>query len=160
MTEKTPRVPISTGEGQTAYKRQLAYDQLGIDPKDVPITPLVAGQMTRIGRLTGCKPALELLVQSDDPEARKVYAAYRSVSRTYRKLIPPEAYCFAAGVDPHRTLETITVVAVRQGTQSATIVASIMNPRVVMKTVEVALQPSGYRERRILLRATGFLPAT
>jgi hypothetical protein len=61
MNEKTPRVPISTGEGQTAYKRQLAYDQLGVDPKDVPVTPLVAAQMTRIGRLTGCKPALELL---------------------------------------------------------------------------------------------------
>jgi hypothetical protein len=160
MYEKTPRVPISTGEGQTAYKRQLAYDQLGIDPKDVPITPLVAAQMTRIGRLTGYKPALELLAQSDDPEARKVYAAYVSVSRTYRKLISPEAYCFAAGVDPNRMLEAITVVAVRQGTRSATIVASIMNPQVVMKTVEMALQDRGFRERRILLRATGFLQAS
>jgi hypothetical protein len=117
MNEKTQRVPISTGEGQTAYKRQLAYDQLGIDPKDVPRTPLAGTQMTRIGRLTGCKPALGLLAQFDDPEARKVYAAYTSVSRTYRKLISPEAYCFAAGVDPHRMLEAITVVAVRQGTR-------------------------------------------
>jgi hypothetical protein len=160
MNEKTPRVPISTGEGQTAYKRQLAYDQLGIDPKDVPVTPLVAAQMTRIGRLTGFKPALELLAQSDDPEARKVYAAFVSVSRTYRKLVSPEAYCFAAGVDPHRMLEAITVVAVRQGTQSASIVASIMNPQVVMKTVEIALQDGGFRERRMLLKATGFLSAS
>jgi hypothetical protein len=160
MSEKTPRVPISTGEGQTAYKRQLAFDQLGIDPKDVPVTPLVAAQMTRIGRLTGYKPALELLAQSDEPEARKVYAAYLSVSRTYRKLIPPEAYCFAAGVDPHRMLEAVTVVAVRQGTLSATIVASIMSPRVIAKTVEIGLQDNGFRERKILLRAVGFLPAT
>jgi hypothetical protein len=160
MNEKTPRVPISTGEGQTAYKRQLAYDQLGIDPKDVPVTPLVAAQMTRIGRLTGCKPALELLAQSDDPEARKVYAAYQSVSRTYRKLISPEAYCFAVRVDPHRMLEAIAFVAVRERTQAATIVASIMSPRVVAKTVDVALQDHGFRERRILLKATGFLPAS
>jgi hypothetical protein len=54
-------------------------------------------------------------------------------------------------------LEAITVVAVRLGTQSATIVAAIMGPRVVAKTVEVALQPNGFRERRILLKATGFL---
>ena len=160
MSEKTPRVPISTGEGQTAYKRQLAYDQLGIDPKDVPVTPLVAAQMTRISRLTGYKPALELLAQSDDLDARKVYAAYVSVSRTYRKLVTPEAYCFAAGVDPSRMLEAITVVAVRQGTRSATIVAAIMSPQIVAKTVEVALRDHGFRERRMLLKSCGFLSAS
>jgi len=49
---------------------------------------------------------------------------------------------------------------VRLGTRSATIVASIMSPRVVMKTVDVALQDNGFRERRMLLKATGFLPAS
>jgi hypothetical protein len=158
MSEKTPRVPVSTGEGQSAYKRQLAYDQLGIDPSDVPIAPLVAAQLTRIARLLGCSRPLDLLAQSDDPEARKVYAAYLSVARTYRKLLSPETYCFAAGVDPNRILEVITVVAVRQRTRSATIVAAVLGPRIVMKTVDMALQDGGVRERRMLLRATGYLP--
>jgi hypothetical protein len=53
MNEKTPRVPTSTGEGQTAYKRQLAYDQLGIDPKDVQIVPMLSVQFRRIARAAG-----------------------------------------------------------------------------------------------------------
>lgn len=40
-----------TGYGQTAYKRQLAYKQLGIDPALVPCVPFFRASLTRIGRL-------------------------------------------------------------------------------------------------------------
>ena len=156
--------PIDTG--QTAYKRQLAHRCLGINPKDVQCVPFLANQLRRIARtVRGVDPAaapvrpLEYLRNSQDPEARKLLQVYYSVPESYRRLLRPEDFCHAAGVSPWRVLEIITVVAVRQGAQSSAIVASILHLRVVAKTVEMALRDDGIRERRMLHKATGWLPA-
>jgi hypothetical protein len=166
---KTSRSEVPTETGQTAYKRELAYRCLGINPKDVQCVPFFANQLRRIARAvrgagtddpaTAPVRPLEYLRNSEDPEARKVVEVYYSVPESYRRLLRPEDFCHAAGVSPWRVLEFITVVAVRQGAQSSAMVASMLGPRVVAKTVERALQDDGIRERRMLLRATGFLPA-
>ena len=162
-----PEVPTETG--QTAYKRELAYRRLGINPRDVKRVPFLANQLRRIARtvrgtstddpsVAPIRP-LEYLRSSEDPSARKVLEVYYAVPESYRRLLRPEDFCHAAGVSPWRVLEIITVVVVRQGAQSSAMVASILSPRVVAKTVEIALQDDGFRERRMLLRATGFLNA-
>jgi hypothetical protein len=157
------------GTGQTAYKRELAYRCLGINPKDVQCVPFLATQLRRIARTVrgvdtddpSSAPVrpLEYLRSSEDPDARKVLDAYDSVPESYRRLLRPEDFCHAAGISPWRVLEIITVVAVRQGVQSSALLASMLSPRVVEKTVERALQDDGIRERTMLLKATGFLPA-
>jgi hypothetical protein len=156
---------VGQGEGQTAYKRQLAYARLGIDPTDVQCIPFLRTELRRIARLirgaAGDSPPaspLDCLQSTDDPEARKVLAAHLSVPASYRKLLPVEAFCRAAGVSPSRILEAITVVAVRQGATASAIIAAIALPRVVQKTVERALQDEGTKDRIMLLRAVGFLP--
>jgi hypothetical protein len=159
--------PIETG--QTAYKRELAYRCLGINPRDVQCVPFLPTQLRRIARtvrgVDTDDPAsapirpLEYLRSSEDPVARKVLDAYDAVPESYRRLLRVEDFCHAAGVSPWQVLKIITVVAVRQGVQSSAMVASILSPRVVAKTVERALQDDGTRERIMLLRATGFLPA-
>lgn len=164
---QTPRSEVPTETGQTAYKRQLAYRCLGINPKDVQCAPFFANQLRRIARAVhgagtddpASAPVrpLEYLRNSEDPEARKVVVAYYKVPESYRRLLRPEDFCYAAGVSPWRVLELITVVAVRQGAQSSAIVASILGPRVVAHAFERALQDGGIRERMALLRATGFL---
>lgn len=153
------------GEGQTAYKRGLAYARLGVDPKDVQCIPFLRTELRRIARLTrgaaGDSPPsspLDCLQSSDDPDARKVLDAYLSVPESYRKLLPVEAFCRAAGVSPSRILEAITVVAARQGAAASAIIAAIVHPRVMQKTVERALQDYGTKERMVLLRAVGFVP--
>jgi hypothetical protein len=163
------RTEAPTETGQTEYKRELAYRCLGINPKDVKCDPFLAVQLRRIARtvrgastddrsVAPIRP-LEYLGNSEDPDARKVVEAYYKVPESYRRLLRPEDFCHAAGVSPWRVLEFITVVAVREGTQSSAIVASILGPRVVAKTVEMALRDEGIRERRALLTATGSLPA-
>lgn len=84
--------------------------------------------------------------------------AYRSVPASYRKLLPVEAFCRAAGVSPIRILEAITVVAVRQGAEPSAIIASIAHPGVVQKTVENALQDDGTEDRMMLHKAVRFPP--
>jgi hypothetical protein len=153
--------------GETGYKRALAYERLGVDPKDVQQLPYFRGQLRRIARHVnlGVQPedqsaAFDLLQSSEDDEARKVWNAYNSVPESYRRLLPAEAFCHAAGVSPARVLEAIAAVAVRQGAQASAIIASVMHPRVVSKTIERALQDDGVKDRMALHRATGFLPSS
>jgi hypothetical protein len=163
---KTRRRMVRASDGQTDYKRELAYQRLGINPEDVDYVPYLNANLRRIARCvrgvdTDRPPAepvraLDFLQSSEDPEARKVADVYRSVPASYRRLLPAEAYCLAAGVSPWRVLEMITVVAVRQAGQASAIVASLLHPRVVAKSVERALQDEGTRERMMLHRAMGF----
>jgi hypothetical protein len=159
---------VRRGEGETAYKRQLAYERLGIDSKDVQYVPFFATQLRRIARRinhhagrndqsTSRFHALDYLRFSEDPEAQKVVDAYFSVPQSYRRLLPPEAFCHAASVSPWRVLEIITGVAVRQTAQASALIAAIAHPSVVGKTIEMALQDDGTRERMMLHKAVGFL---
>lgn len=158
--KKTPRPIVRTSVGQTDYKRELAYERLGINPKDVQCIPFLAADLRRIACTvrgvskhsppTAPVRALDFLECSEDPEARKVLEVYLSVPESYRRLLRPEDFCHAAGVSPWRVLESITVVAVRQAGQASAVVASILHPRVVAKTIERALQDDGDKERHNL----------
>jgi hypothetical protein len=165
--EKTERPIVRTSAGQTEYKRELAYQCLGINPKDVQCIPFFATQLRRIARtVRGADKhsphaapvrALDFLEFSEDPEARKVLEVYRSVPESYRRLLRPEDFCHAAGVSPWRTLEIIATVVVRHEAQASAVIAALMRPRVVMKTVEMALRDEGIRDRVVFHKATGFL---
>jgi hypothetical protein len=156
-----------TDTGQTAYKRHLAYRCLGINPKEVLYIPFLAIQFRRIARkiraggvedptATPLRP-LEYLVFSEDPQARAVLTAYRSVPASYRRLLRPEDFCHAAGVSPWRVLDIIVSVAVRQVVEMSAIIGAVLHPSVVEKTLVMAMQPGGTREREMIHRATGFL---
>jgi len=159
---------VCKSHGQTGYKRSLSYARLGIDAKDVQRIPYFAAQLKSIARAvrgadkngSPAEPvrALDFLKSSENPEARKVLKPYLSIPESYRRLLPPEAFCHVAGVSPWVVLEAITVVAVRQGATASAIVAAISQLRVVEKTIERALQNEGTRERAMMLKATGFLP--
>jgi hypothetical protein len=163
--QKTPESPESrTGYGQTAYKRRLAYERLGVNPQDVQTAPFLRTNLRRIARCINQGRArdqavqpLDYLCSSEDPDARKVAKVYESVPASYRKLLPPEAYCQAVGVSPHRVLELITGLAVRFGADISSILAAVMLPRVVRKTIERALGDKGTPERALMFRATGLL---
>src|SRR5215475_5061498 len=133
--------------GQTAYKRDLAYQHLGINPQDVERVPFLWPNLRGIARRLNRDRAedapvvcpLDLLQWSEDPVARKVLQKYLSVPASYRKLLPAEAYCCAAGVSPWRILEVFAGVAVRLGAHASSILAAVWHPRVVEKTIEMAL---------------------
>lgn len=165
--KKSCRPIVRTSAGQTDYKRELAYQHLGINQEDVECFPFFAADLRRIARAvrgadkdgppTAPVRALDFLEYSEDPDARRVLEVYRSVPESYRRLLRPEDFCHAAGVSPRRVLECITVVGVRQAALGSAFVAAVLHPRVVVKTVEMALQDDGTKERMMLHKATGFL---
>jgi len=159
-----------TYTGQTDYKRSLAYQHLGIDPKDVQYIPFFRTELRRIARLlnredephdANVRP-LELLGSSTDPESCKVLEVYRSVPQSYRRLLPLEAFCQAAGVSPERILENIVVIAIRRGVKASEVLAAAAQPHLVKKTINDALHGSDQalrlRAATLLLKATGFIP--
>lgn len=130
--------------------------------------PFLRGELRRIARIirgvdrddppSPTVRPLEYLRASYDPEVGKVLDAYLSVPESYRRRLPVEAICQAAGVSAWRILEVITVVAVRQGAQGSAIIVAAMHSRVVQKTVERALQDDGSQELMMLHKAFNFLP--
>jgi hypothetical protein len=102
---------VCRGEGQTAYKCALGYQRLGVDPKNLQRVPLFAMQLKNIARAVrgavGITHAFDLLLGSEDADARKVSDAYHSVPASYRRLLAPEAFCLAAGVPPNRVLDDL-----------------------------------------------------
>jgi hypothetical protein len=170
MTEHAPSpTAVQSGLGQTDYKRSLAYRYLGISPEEVKPMPFFRSQLRRIARCTardrGTRNGagarfhpLDYLQSSEDPDARKVLDAYRSVPESYRRLLPPEAFCHVAQVSPLRVLECIATVAVRETALASAVIASLAGPEVVAKTVERALQDDGGKDRLIIHKATGFVP--
>jgi hypothetical protein len=158
--------------GQTNYKRFLAFQRLGIRPQDVEIVPLFREQLRDLARCSnrerhkgkGTQPGSPIgpfsyLEQSSDPDARRVLEAYKSVPGSYRRLLPPEAFCLAAGIPPARVLEIIAAVVVKEGARIAAVRAAVAQERVLSKTVDRALQDGGWRERLLIFKSTGLVPS-
>lgn len=98
------------------------------------------------------------LQSSDATDATKILVCYLSLPKTLRRACPIEAFCLAAGVAPIRALELITGAIVRLGSNASAIIAAVNHPRVVEKTVEMALTDGGIEDRNALHKAVGFLP--
>jgi hypothetical protein len=99
----------------------------------------------------------EHLATDDHADAKKVLIAYHSVP-SGRKLLSIEAYCVAAKVSPLSILGILVGSIVRRGASGRTIIAMMNQPRVVQKSVEMALTDDGIADRELLAKATGFLP--
>jgi len=87
-----------------------------------------------------------------------VLQKYHSVPATYRRLLPLEAYCLAAGVSAWKVLELVAAVAVRSGARAAVVLAAVWGPNVVMANIRRALTDNGIRDRELFFKATGLLP--
>ena len=100
----------------------------------------------------------KLLKLSDLPDAKRIANLYESLKQDQAESLPVEAYCYAASISPMRILEILTGILVRQGAQASTILAAVWHPRVVQKTVEMALTDEGVSDRATIHKATGFVP--
>jgi hypothetical protein len=100
-----------------------------------------------------------LLKLSDLPDARAISQLYERLEPAQARSLPVEAFCIAAGLSPMRVIEILTGILVRQGATASTILAAVWHPRVVEKTVQMALQDDGVSDRATLHKATGFTPS-
>jgi len=147
-----------------AELRARAYEQLDLKPERTREVPRITDEVRKI--LTGIRNAnptapsdyIYYLRATDAKEARVFLDVYDSIPRIYARTLPIEAFCVAANISPLRIIEILVSTCVRLNTQAAAIIAASNHPRVVDKTVEMALTDDGIEDRNVLHKAVGFLP--
>jgi len=150
--------------------RDRAYAALGVTREQVwavpCVTPQIRQQMAELrradrtasdGRRTPSEP-IYYVNCSDDPEARRFREAWYTLPKSHRKIVPLEAYCVAAGISPIRLLSIIAASIVRLNASASAVLAASAHPRVVRKTIEMAMTDYGEADRATLHKAVGFLP--
>ena len=110
-------------------------------------------------RLGGLDAVLEYLRASDRPEAREILELWVSTSTTYRRVLPFEAFCVAAGVKPMDMFVIVAMQICFEGGDAEKALASITRGDAVDGWLERARTPGGWRERRMLAQQIGFVPA-
>jgi hypothetical protein len=97
---------------------------------------------------------------SDDPLAIQFLACYDSLPLTDRDRVPLEALILKSGINPVHFLGSMHM-AIRESSMSRTkLIAMANHPKVMLKTIEFADLPGGYRDREHLYTMTGALPTS
>ena len=143
-------------------RREQAYKELNILSADVRLAAPISSQLRLLGRslkkLNLPDSPYYYLKCSNAPEAIRVIELYYSLAKCKRELVPIEAYCVAAAVHPLILLNVITKACQQVTSQTSAMIAAISHPRVVEKTVAMALTDDGEADRMVLHKATGFIP--
>lgn len=100
----------------------------------------------------------QVIAMSDDPRVLAVLAAYRRLPKGLAKHFPIEGFCVAANFPPSQLLIEITNILARQSAAASAIITAVNQPRVIQKTVDMALTDEGFADRKLFHTATGFLP--
>ena len=142
-----------------------AYALLGVPESLVQRAPQITSQLGLIWKTLEHKnlptDPVYYLRASGLADAEKVIDAYFSLSKSYARLLPFEAFCVKAGVSPLRVVEIIILTAMRMGTQASAFLAHVSSPDIVQATIEDALNGSDkvrIAAQSMLHKATGFLP--
>lgn len=106
----------------------------------------------------GLAQVIEALRASDEEDAQAFIKKYDELSDSDRDRVSIEAIAVAAGIRVIDLLGAATKALFAQGETVAAILSSTARPQVTKKTIQMALQDKGVRDREMFHTATGFLP--
>lgn len=143
--------------------KSLACRKLGIQPKallSVPqVTPLLEEIMSGLAKRGMPTDPFYYLDASSDLEARGLMAVYNQSWKQVRDVLPLEAFCVAAGVDPNRILDSLIKVIERVKALKSAVNLSVSQPEIVDTNIEAALDvDNGYKDRRLHMQVSGLMP--
>lgn len=99
------------------------------------------------------------LNSSDDPDARKLMTIYSETAPSFRALLPLEAFCVAASVNPNSILDAIVKSIARVKALSAAVNLSVAQPEIVDVNIQAARDiENGYNDRRLFMQTSGLMP--
>lgn len=123
-------------------------------------------QMVGVPRITymlekaegGLEQVIEALRASDEEEAVAFIAQLDDLSDSDRNRVSLEEIATAAGIRTIDLLGTATKALFQQSQTVAAIITATGHEGVVKKSLQMALQDKGVRDREMIHTATGFLP--
>lgn len=140
-------------EGQLTSE---CLERIGVTADQIAEAPKISSVLRR--SIGGRAKVLELLQGSSEPDARKILKVVEEVGRRGRTGLPLEAYAIAAGLTTRRMFELVAGEAFVRSGEEAALVAATAHPKVVRKSVEMALTGKGVNDRKMLHQHAGFLP--
>ena len=143
--------------------KALALRKLGIPAKSllaVPqITPLLTDIMAGLKKRGLPTDPYHYLDASSDLEARGLMAVYKQSWKQVRDVLPLEAFCVAAGVDPNRILDSLVRVIERVKSLKSAVNLSVSQPEIVETNIAAAMDiENGYPDRRLHMQVSGLMP--
>lgn len=106
----------------------------------------------------GIGQVLEALRGSDDEQAVKFMAKYDALSVSDIQKLSLEEIAISCSIDTPSLLGVATKALFAQQQQVSAVIAATAHPLVVRKTINVALQDKGSKDREMLHQAVGFIP--
>ena len=141
-----------------------ACKRLGIQPEQLlsmpQITPMLEGLSKNLKSRGLPEDPFFYLNTSSDPDALKLMVIYRSAIPSMKAVVPLEAFCLAAAVDPNSILDSIVSAISRANTINSTVRISASQPKVVDAMVDSAMEPGieGYKDRELHMKVSGLYP--
>lgn len=137
-------------------RKSEALRRLGISSEQMVGVPRITHMLEEAEG--GLAQVIEALRASDEEEAIAFITKYDSVSESDHQRVTLEEISTSAGVRSIDLLGVATKALFAQGETVASIVSSSARPEVTKKTIQMALQDKGVRDREMFHTATGFLP--
>jgi hypothetical protein len=106
----------------------------------------------------GLRIVLEALRCFDDEDAQQFMELYDSLTPTDRKYLKLEQIAVAADIGASRLLGVATEALKAHGQNVSRIILGASLPKIVSKSVQMALTPSGLNDRKMMLEAAAFVP--
>ena len=95
---------------------------------------------------------------AEDPEIATFLKKYDSIPLSDRERVPWEAIALAANVDLRRLAGSVLFALRDMSVSTVKMIAFSNHPKVMQKTVDYAMMPSGDKDRTMVHRGLGFLP--
>ena len=153
--------------GKTTRRALLSFPKRNLPPLrraclslGPPVDTQPRTNLARLLRGAGLgKTAIEYLKFSSDEQARRIVALYGSLNATECKAVTIDYLIMAAKADVHHISGVIQEERSRIGGYEAGLLVYVNGPDVTRKAIEHALTPEGYKDRELILRIAGVIPA-
>lgn len=143
------------GRGNNAA--MLARQQLGVQHRAVDYTLSSVLKFIRGGK----KTFMELARHAPhiDPSLALVIEEWDRLSPTAQRGVNLNQLCEIKGVDPFHFLGVVAEAAIRFCNNASVLIAALILPEVVQRSIERALTPEGVEDRKMLFQHAGFIPS-
>lgn len=138
------------------------YKKLGITPEQVETLPKITKHLKK---LMAEMPAKDMpddieyyLEAAADPVAMKVKQKRALLNYNQKKRVSLEELCAAAEVSPHELQSSIMDAIHRLFRYDATFKLSSSQTDVADKTVQMAMQDEGFKDREMYMKIVGLMP--
>jgi len=102
---------------------------------------------------------LAQLAPEIDPKVAPVIEGWNKLTEDAKKKTNLDEVCRKLKMDPFHFLAVVAEAAIKFRDNASVIMAGLSLPNIVEKSVAVGLTDEGWRDRRMMMQHSGFLPA-